>query len=140
MATLYQRNGQYYLNYSINGRRVRKSVGKERKEAEIYLEELHYKLFKGDIRPEKPEIPIEFFFDRYLANCNARLTKGTNIRYRNAIKHFREFFYHSLPHSICQSNRELSRARYKISLSEDNWFNSCSWDGVRFALPPVSNH
>ncbi len=92
MATLYQRNGQYYLNYSINGRRVRKSVGKERKEAEIYLEELRYKLFKGDIRPEKPEIPIEFFFDRYLANCNARLTKGTNIRYRNAIKHFREFF------------------------------------------------
>jgi len=27
MATIYQRNGIYYLNYSINGKRVRKVVG-----------------------------------------------------------------------------------------------------------------
>jgi hypothetical protein len=53
MATLYQRNGQYYLNYVINGRRVRKSVGPNKCEADILLKELRYKLFKGDIKPKE---------------------------------------------------------------------------------------
>lgn len=92
MATLYQRNGQYYLNYSINGKRIRRAAGPDRKEAEILLGELRYKLFKGDIKPARPEFPIWFFFKKYLENCRARLTNGTFIRYRNSIRHFTRFF------------------------------------------------
>lgn len=92
MATLYQRNGQIYLNYCVNGSRVRKAVGNNRKEAEIKLAELRYKLSNGEMRPNRPEIPINSFFDRYLANCDVRLAQGTVIRYTNAIKHLRQFF------------------------------------------------
>lgn len=53
MATLYQRDGTFYLNYSINGQRVRKAVGNNLKEAEICLTELRYKMSNGDISPKK---------------------------------------------------------------------------------------
>ena len=98
MATLYQRGEQFYINYSVNGCRIRKAVGGSRREAEICLAELRYKLSRGDILPKRPEIPLDVFFDRYLANCSARLSEGTSIRYRNAIKHFRLFF--TKKHSI----------------------------------------
>jgi len=106
MATLYHRKGCYYLNYSVNGKRVRKSVGTDKREADILLKELRYKLFKGDIRPNRPEIPIDFFFNNYLESCDSRLTKGTYIRYYNAIKHFRKFFtVHSPIQFISQIGR-----------------------------------
>jgi len=92
MATLYQRDDQYYLNYSINGKRVRKAVGSNKKEAEILLKELRYKLFKGDIKPTRPDFPILYFFKKYLENCHSRLSQGTYIRYSNAIKHLERFF------------------------------------------------
>ena len=92
MATLYQRNGTYYVNYAVNGRRVRRSVGSDRREAKIRLSELQCKLSEGDIRPDRPEMPFDIFWDRYLANCASRLAQGTVIRYKNAIKHFRLFF------------------------------------------------
>lgn len=92
MATLYERNGHFYLNYSVNGRRIRKAVGNNKRDAEVYLNELHYKLFKGDVRPERPKVPVVFFLDHYLANCSERLSNGTVIRYRGIISHLRQFF------------------------------------------------
>ena len=59
MATLYQRDGIFYVNYSINGRRIRKSIGRDEKEARIFFKELEYRLFKGDIKPNRPRIPID---------------------------------------------------------------------------------
>ena len=92
MATLYQRDGTFYLNYSINGQRVRKAVGNNLKEAEICLTELRYKISNGDISPKKPEVPIDLFFDQFLESCKSRLSEGTVTRYGSAIKHFRHYF------------------------------------------------
>lgn len=97
MAILYLRNGNYYLNYVINGKRVRRSVGKDRNQAEIFLKEFEFKISKGIIKPENPEILIDTFFDKYLVNCKQRLSEGTYIRYRNSIKHFRRFFIYHHP-------------------------------------------
>jgi len=96
MATLYQRNGQYYVNYSLNGKRVRRSVGSKR-EGEIYLEELKYRLFKGDIKPSKPEIPLDYFFTMYLNNCKIRLSRRGYERYRASLDHFIIFFTNQCP-------------------------------------------
>jgi site-specific recombinase XerD len=91
MATLYERDGRFYVNYTIHGQRVRRSLGSDKREAEIYLKELKYRLFKGQIKPERPRIPIGYVIDGYLKNCKSRLAPSTHIRYRNAIAHFREF-------------------------------------------------
>jgi hypothetical protein len=42
VATLYQRNGQYCINYSINGRRIREIIGKDKQEAKIIFDKLRY--------------------------------------------------------------------------------------------------
>jgi len=76
---------------------VRCSVGNDRKQAEIFLKELEFKISKGLIKPENPEILIDTFSDKYLENCKQRLTEGTYIRYRNSIKHFRRFFIYHHP-------------------------------------------
>ena len=81
MATIYQRNGIYYLNYSINGKRVRKVVGNDLNKAEIYLGEICYKLSNGDISHKKPEILVEFFIQQNLEDCQFRLIKNTCLRY-----------------------------------------------------------
>lgn len=97
MATLYQRNGCYYINYSIHGRRVRKSVGSDLREAQFYLKELKYRLFKGDLKPPRPRIPVDYTINRYLKSCQARLAPLTHKRYRSAIQHFRSFITHGCP-------------------------------------------
>ena len=97
MATLYERNGQYYLNYSINGRRIRKAVGKNKKEAEVYLNDLRFKLSKGDIRPNRPEIPLEFFIGKYLNNCHTRLTESSCERYQEVLTHLLNYCTNQQP-------------------------------------------
>jgi site-specific recombinase XerD len=91
MATLYERDGKFYVNYTIHGKRVRRSIGTNKHVAETYLKELQYRLFKGDIKPERPRIPIEYVISRYLENCKSRIASSTHRRYQNAITHFEEF-------------------------------------------------
>jgi len=40
MATLYSRNGRFYINYADNGKRVRKSIGYDERDATLQLKEL----------------------------------------------------------------------------------------------------
>lgn len=91
MATLFNRNGRFYVNYTLHGRRVRKSLGTNERDAELYFRELQYRLFRGDIRPPRPQIPIDYLIDRYLQNCDGRIAPSTVIRYRSALHYFREF-------------------------------------------------
>ena len=111
MATMYVRNGRYYINYNVNGKRVRKSLGTNKTNALIYLREIDYRLFKGHIKPDKPRVPVDYVIKRYLVNCKSRLAPSTHKRYQSAIKHFIDFLtYHSPAQYIDQIN--------KIMLSE----------------------
>jgi len=107
MATLYLRNGQYYVNYSVNGKRVRKSLGSEKRVAELYFKELQYRLFTGDIKPRRPDIPIDYFFSRYLQSCEGRLSRNGLERYQACIFHVLEFF---TSHSPIRNLGQVTRA------------------------------
>ena len=91
MATMYNRNGYYYISYCINGKRVRRSIGQDEEEAKIYLKEIEYRLFRGDLKPDKPKMPIDYVITGYLRNCKSRLAPSTHIRYQSAIQHFKNF-------------------------------------------------
>ena len=91
MPTIFKRGKQFYINYSVNGKRIRKAVGEDEKEAKILYDELRYKLNNGDLNSKRPEIPINFFFNKYLENCKTRLSEGTQNRYRCAIDHLYVF-------------------------------------------------
>jgi integrase len=54
MANLFQRNGNWYVNYRFNGKQCRKSAKtKNRKFAEIALQDLELQLFKGNLVGQK---------------------------------------------------------------------------------------
>jgi len=108
MATLYQRKGRYYVDYSLNGRRVRKALCSDRNEAELYLREVQYRLFKGDLSPQRPEVPVNLAISRYLANCQVRVASTTCRRYRDALTHFQNYILTNHPiNHIGQINRTM---------------------------------
>ena len=49
MATLRHRNGSYFVDYRINGRRFRKDVGRSKRIAELALKDLEVKIAKGEL-------------------------------------------------------------------------------------------
>tara|TARA_B100000315_G_C14573507_1_gene586824 strand:- start:2597 stop:2746 length:150 start_codon:yes stop_codon:yes gene_type:complete len=46
VATLRKRNGTYYADYRINGRRFRKSLGNSKKIADLALKDIEVKVAK----------------------------------------------------------------------------------------------
>lgn len=106
MATLYERNGRFYVNYSLGDRRIRKVFGSDRNQAELYLKELNYRLFKGDIKPVRSEFPISYAISQYLKSCNVRIASSTCVRYNNALTHFQNYIFNYYPiQDMSQINR-----------------------------------
>ena len=72
----YQRKGVWYIDYSFNGRRVRKKVGTSRRFADCALREIEYRAMAGDsldtVRPKK--VLFENMCDEYLVVAKANKT------------------------------------------------------------------
>lgn len=70
MASLYKRNGLWYVSFYKNGKRARISTGTpDKKLAQIKYEDIKLKLFKGEIggkKEVKPRAAVVDFFRRYL--------------------------------------------------------------------------
>jgi len=97
MATLYLRKGQYYINYCVNGRRIRRSVGTNKSDAELHLKEIKFRLYRGDFRPERPVIPIAYAVKQFLQHCQTRSALSTCNRYRSALGHFLDYTTYTNP-------------------------------------------
>lgn len=70
MATIFLKDGRWWLNYTIDGKRMRVSTGtSDRRLALLKLKDLELKLFKGEIgakEKSKGRVPIHEFFRRYV--------------------------------------------------------------------------
>jgi len=70
MPNLYLKDGFWWLNYRINGKRHRESTGtRDRKLAEVKLKNLELKLFKGEMgikSTPSTRTPISQFIKRYI--------------------------------------------------------------------------
>jgi hypothetical protein len=49
MARIYKRAPVYYIDYALNGRRIRKKVGKSKRVAELVRKNIEVKLAKGEL-------------------------------------------------------------------------------------------
>jgi hypothetical protein len=48
MARIYKRGSAWYIDYAVNGQRIRQSVGKSKRVAELTLKDVEVKLSKGE--------------------------------------------------------------------------------------------
>lgn len=91
MATLYLRNGTYYLNYSANGKRYRQAITSDRQEAYQYLAEFKYRQGRGLIPLERPQFTFDYLVNRFFQSASNRISHATQRRYRSALEHFRAY-------------------------------------------------
>ena len=91
MATLRKRNGKYFVDYRVNGRRIRKNLGTSKKIAEFALKEIEVKLAKGELGFEKKDESLNKVFNDFLSYSQTNHSPSTQKRYRAIIDNFKRF-------------------------------------------------
>lgn len=92
MATLRQKAGNYFIDYRVNGKRIRKNVGRSKKIAELALKDLEVKLIKGELGFDtKRETDLTHLFDEYNKYSFARHSPNSQKRYRAIQDNFKRF-------------------------------------------------
>ncbi|MDD4013386.1 MAG: phage integrase SAM-like domain-containing protein, partial [Candidatus Omnitrophica bacterium] len=98
MATLRKKGNTYFIDYRITGKRMRKSVGRSKKIAELALSDFEVKLAKGALGFEKKDGQLEGLFTDFLAYCKTNLAPGTQARYKSILDNFKRFLVNKYPY------------------------------------------
>jgi len=91
MATIYKRGTVWYVDYRVEGKRIRKKVGRSKKIAEIALKDIEVKLAKNEIGITQEKKLLSEFFKEYLDFAKTNLAPLSFTRYREIINHFQSF-------------------------------------------------
>lgn len=90
----YQRKGVWYIDYSFNGRRVRKSVGSSKKSADLVSKDIEVRIAKGMMGVVEPDtVVFDNLCNEYLRFSRANKAPGSYCRdglnVKNLLRSFR---------------------------------------------------
>ncbi len=93
MASLFQRKdtGIWYVNYIVDGTRVKKKVGKNKRVAELALKEIELKIEKQEAGLVLKDCYLEDFIKEYLAHAKTTKSALTYKWYVTKVQQFGEF-------------------------------------------------
>ncbi len=91
MATLRKKNGFYFVDYRVNGRRVRKSVGKSKRIAELAHKDIELKLARNEMGLEPKDGELNKLFTDYLEYIKTHLAPTSQKRYRGIVENFKAY-------------------------------------------------
>ena len=92
MAKLRQRNKSWILDYRINGKRVRKNVGRVKHIAEKALFDIELGIQRNEEGVELEIDPkLKELFNDFLKYVSTNLSEGTYTRYNSSLNSFRKF-------------------------------------------------
>jgi len=91
MATLRQKGNKYFVDYRVNGRRIRKFAGSSKKIAELYLKDIEVKMAKDELGFEKKDKDLGKLFEDYLSYSKTNHSPATGKRYRAVLDNFKRF-------------------------------------------------
>lgn len=98
MATLRKKGNGYFIDYRVDGRRLRKSVGRSKKIAELALKDLEVKLARQELGFEKKDSTFQKLLSDFEAYRKTNLAPSTQKRYRAIIDNFVRFIQKVYPH------------------------------------------
>ncbi len=104
MATLRKKWNGYFIDYRINGRRLRKSVGRSKKIAELALKDLEVKLARQELGFEKKDGSFQKLLSDFEIYCKTNLAPNTRKRYKSIIDNFSRFLKNIYPYIEKVSN------------------------------------
>ncbi|MGB8657663.1 MAG: hypothetical protein WCE90_07750 [Candidatus Zixiibacteriota bacterium] len=91
MPFIYQRKNVYYIDYRVDGKRIRKRVGKSKQIAELTLKDIEVQLAKGEISSVPKDHDLSDFLTQYMEFSKTNHSPATYERYRAIIDHFLTF-------------------------------------------------
>jgi len=97
MASIRKRGDNYFIDYRVQGKRMRKHVGKSKEEAERILKDIKQQITQGQMILPQEEYSFNQLFLQFAAYCQANLAHRTQIRYQAIIDNFRRFLQKVIP-------------------------------------------
>ena len=95
MARIYQRSGKkgthWYLDYSVDGGRVRKRVGKSKKLADLALADVQVKIERKELGFQTKDKNLEAFIAEYLDYAKTNKSHGSYVRNEIVLRTFKGF-------------------------------------------------
>ncbi len=95
MARIYSWAGKkgtyWYLDYAVDGRRVRKRVGRSKKLAELALADVQVKLERRELGFQTKDKNLAEFFAEYLDYAKTNKTHSSYLRNEIVLRTFKEF-------------------------------------------------
>lgn len=89
MGNIYKRNGVWYVDLRVQGKRIRKKVGSSKKVADLALQDLQVKAERNQLGfLERREIAIKDLMNEFLTHSKANHRPSSHSRYRAAIQNF----------------------------------------------------
>lgn len=82
MATLRMKGGRYFVDYRINGHRVRMAVGKSKKFAELALKNIEIKIERKEIGFEEKDGELENLLEEFTSCGNTYHSLSSQKRYK----------------------------------------------------------
>ncbi|MGE0267766.1 MAG: tyrosine-type recombinase/integrase [Candidatus Omnitrophota bacterium] len=97
MASIRKRGDRYFIDYRVNGKRVRRSAGVSREQAEQILNELERNLSQGLIPPTAIDVTFEDLCHLYQTQAAQIYSSNTLQRYSAVLSGFQTFLKHETP-------------------------------------------
>jgi integrase len=138
-GTVYQRNGQWTINFTVNGRRVREAVGRSKRLAEMVLKKRMTEAMEGKYfsKHNFGTTPFRDFAESYLERIvpHMKSARTERIRVLSWIKHFGSRPLGQITRSEIEEIQRQSRAARRPATTNRNLarlrrlFNiAVSWD------------
>jgi site-specific recombinase XerD len=95
MARIYQRGGKkgmvWYLDYAVDGRRVRKKLGASKRLAQLALSDIQVKLERKEVGFTRSDRRLSELIEEYLKHSKAHATPESHLLNINVLAKFKEF-------------------------------------------------
>jgi len=98
MASLREKNGTYFIDYRVDGKRRRKSVGKSKKMAMLALSDFEVKIARKELGFERKDSTFSKLLLDYQRYCDTNVSPSTNKRYGAILNNFKRFLKFDFPH------------------------------------------
>jgi len=127
MARIYERTGKkgtyWYLDYNLEGQRVRKRVGQSKKLAELALADVQVKLERKELGFAAKDRPLSDFIDEYLVYSKANKAPETCQRDAITLGYLKDFIRGDRLSSITAHQLEGYKAWRKEAGKEPSTIN-----------------
>lgn len=103
MATLRIRQGVYFIDYYLDGKRIRKSVGRSKSLAELALKNLQKTLGRNAGSPERVNSELEYIMDKFLIYARINQAPNSYKKYTSMVCTLKGFL------SLCPDIKKFSQ-------------------------------